>query len=302
MNIDFLKQFIKQTKTGSFKTKEYPREFLDLKMKVSFGKGALAHIPWVALHAPDLPVSSGYYPVYLFYKEQNILILTYGISETNVPEKSWTPTIHENKTKISNFIQDPFRYGDSFVHSHYQPKVEGHEVVFYRENQKISEEMIRSELLDLVNFYKGCLDLDVKDETSSISSGLFYLESQLEDFLIENWNETDFGKKYELIFESGELKSQQYKTDIGRIDILARNKSDKSYVVIELKRNQTSDDTVGQVTRYMGWVQEEFGDNNVSGVIVPGKYDEKLYYAQKMLKNIEVFLYEVNFKLNEYKK
>ena len=302
MNIDFLKQFIKQTKTGSLKTKEYPREFLDLKMKVSFGQGALSHVPWVALNAPDMPVSSGYYPVYLFYKEQNILILTYGISETNVPEKSWTPNIHESKTKISNFIQNPFRYGDSFVHSHYQPKVEGDEVVFYRENQKISDEIICSELLDLVNFYKSCLDLDVKDETSSISSGLFYLESQLEDFLIENWNETDFGKKYELIFESGELKSQQYRTDIGRIDILAKKKSDNSYVVIELKRNQTSDDTVGQVTRYMGWVQEKFGDNNVCGVIVAGKYDEKLYYAQKMLKNIEVFLYEVNFKLNEYKK
>ena len=52
----------------------------------------------------------------------------------------------------------------------------------------------------------------------------------------------------------------------------------------------------------MGWVQEKFGDNNVCGVIVAGKYDEKLYYAQKMLKNIEVFLYEVNFKLNAYKK
>ena len=81
-----------------------------------------------------------------------------------------------------------------------------------------------------------------------------------------------------------------------------QKKSDNSYVVIELKRNQTSDDTVGQVTRYMGWVQEKFGDNNVCGVIVAGKYDEKLYYAQKMLKNIEVFLYEVNFKLNAYKK
>ena len=52
----------------------------------------------------------------------------------------------------------------------------------------------------------------------------------------------------------------------------------------------------------MGWIQDKHGDTNVSGVIVAGKYDEKLYYAQKMLKNIEVFLYEVNFKLNEYKR
>ena len=146
------------------------------------------------------------------------------------------------------------------------------------------------------------MDIEVKDETSVISTGLFYMEQQLEDFIIRNWKETQFGKKYDLIFEDGELKSQQFRTDIGRIDILAKDKTDGSYVVIELKRNQTSDDTVGQVTRYMGWIQDKLGDESVKGIIVAGSYDEKLYYAQKMLKNIEVFLYEVNFKLNEYKR
>ena len=302
MKLDFLKQFIKQTKTDSLKTKDYPKEFLDLKMKVSFGQGALARVPWVALRAPDMPVSNGYNPVYLFYKKQGILILSYGISETHIPEKSWDTSIHESKTKIEDFIDNPARYGDSYVHKHYEPRLEGEEVCFYRDNVKLSEESIFEELLEIVNFFKKCIDVEVKDESSSISSGLFYLESQLEDFLIENWNETEFGQKYDLIFEDGELKSQQFKTDIGRIDILAKRKSNNSFVVLELKRNQTSDDTVGQVTRYMGWIQDKYADDNVSGIIVAGKYDEKLYYAQKMLKNIEVFLYEVNFKLNEYKR
>ena len=35
-----------------------------------------------------MPVSNGYNPVYLFYKEQNILVLAYGISETH--NYSWT--------------------------------------------------------------------------------------------------------------------------------------------------------------------------------------------------------------------
>jgi hypothetical protein len=52
----------------------------------------------------------------------------------------------------------------------------------------------------------------------------------------------------------------------------------------------------------MGWIQDKLDDKNVKGIIVAGSYDEKLFYAQKMLKNIEVFLYEVNFKLNEYKR
>ena len=299
--MEFLKNFIKQTQTDSLRTIDYPKEFLNLKMKVSFGQGALAKVPWVALRAPDMPVSNGYNPVYLYYKEQNILILAYGISETHIPEVSWTKDIHETKTKISDFIENPFRYGDSYVYKNYEPVIENKEVFFLRDNKKISDDTLLDELTGIVNFFKECLNIELKDEKSSISSGLFYMEQQLEDFIIENWEETEFGKKYDLIYEDGDLKSQQFKTDIGKIDILAKDKKNQNYVVIELKRNQTSDDTVGQITRYMGWVEEKLGDRNVKGIIVAGKYDEKLYYAQKRLKDIEVFLYQVNFKLSEYK-
>ena len=59
---------------------------------------------------------------------------------------------------------------------------------------------------------------DFKEESSD--KNLFYLESHLEDFLITNWDKTELGKKYDLITEDGELVSQQYKTEIGTIDIL----------------------------------------------------------------------------------
>ena len=300
--MEFLKDFIKQTETDSLKTKDYPKEFLDLKMKVSFGQGNLSKVPWVALRAPDMPVSNGYNPVYLFYKEQNILILAYGISETHIPETSWTREIHDSKTKISNFIENPFRYGDSFVYKHYEPEIKNGDVIFCRDGKEISDEELLLELKEIVNFFKECLNIELKDEKSSMSSGLFYMEQQLEDFIIENWNETEFGKKYDLIYEEGDLKSQQYMTDIGRIDILAKDKKDGHHVVIELKRNQTSDDTVGQILRYMGWIEEKKQDENVKGIIVAGKFDEKLYYAQKRAKDVEIFTYEVNFSLNEYKR
>ena len=300
--MEFLKEFIKQTQTESLKTKDYPKEFLDLKMKVSFGQGNLSKVPWVALRAPDMPVSNGYNPVYLYYKEQNILILAYGISETHIPETSWTREIHDSKTKISDFIDNPFRYGDSFVYKHYVPQIKGKDVVFCRDDKTITEDELLQELKEIVNFFKECLNIELKDEKSSMSTGLFYMEQQLEDFIIENWNETEFGKDYDLIYEEGDLKSQQYMTDIGRIDILAIDKKKGNYVVIELKRNQTSDDTVGQILRYMGWIQEKKGDENVKGIIVAGKFDEKLYYAQKRAKDIEIFTYEVNFSLKEYKK
>jgi len=270
-------------------------------MKVSFGMGALAKIPWIALSAPDMPVSNGYFPVYLYYKEQHILILAYGISETFTPEYGWPKNIHETKKKISDFIDQPFRYGDSYVFRSYEPKIKNGKVSFLKNNKEVSDTQLLYDLNEISLFFKNCLDMEIKTEGSSVSSGLFYMEQQLEDFIIENWEETEFGKKYDLIYEDGYLKSQQYQTDIGRIDILATDKSTKSYVVIELKRNQTSDDTVGQITRYMGWIEEKRGDPNVKGIIIAGKYDERLYYAQKRLKDIEVFLYQVDFKLNEYK-
>lgn len=69
-----------------------------------------------------------------------------------------------------------------------------------------------------------------------------------------------------------------------------------------MKKNQTSDDTIGQISKYMGWVKENLNNENVKGIIVSGKYDEKLYYAQKTVPNIELFIYEVNFKLNEFRR
>lgn len=94
--------------------------------------------------------------------------------------------------------------------------------------------------------------------------------------------------------------SQQYKTDIGAIDILAKDSSTNGYVVIELKRNQTSDDTVGQVARYIGWIKKHKKVDDVKGVIIAGQYDNKLYYALQAIDNVEVFIYEVNFVLKEF--
>jgi hypothetical protein len=130
---------------------------------------------------------------------------------------------------------------------------------------------------------------------------LFYMESQLEDFLIENWDKTELGKHYDLITEDGELKSQQYRTGIGIIDILAEDRKTKQLVVIELKKNQTSDDTVGQLTRYMGWLEEHKTNGKLTkGIIIAAQYDERLHYALKKVKDVEVYLYRVDFKLQEF--
>ena len=149
----------------------------------------------------------------------------------------------------------------------------------------------------------GYKHLPSSSDSEVSDPSLFYMESQLEDFIIENWDRTEFGSKYDLIEENGELVSQQYKTGIGRIDILAKDKKTDQLVVIELKKNQTSDDTVGQLARYMGWLEDnKTGGKPTKGIIIAAQYDERLYYALKKLNDSEVYLYQVDFKLKEFKK
>jgi hypothetical protein len=139
-----------------------------------------------------------------------------------------------------------------------------------------------------------------RPETGDIA--LFYMESQLEDFLIENWDKTELGTRYDLIEEEGELVSQQYRTGIGIIDILAQDKKTKQFVVIELKKDQTSDDTIGQLTRYMGWLEEHKTNGSLTkGIIIAAQYDTRLHYALKKVKDVEVYLYRVSFKLDEFR-
>jgi hypothetical protein len=145
------------------------------------------------------------------------------------------------------------------------------------------------------------LDVEPPEPTSGDIS-LFYMESQLEDFLIENWEKTELGQKYDLIEEDGEVVSQQYRTGVGPIDILAQDKKTKQLVVIELKKNQGSDDTVGQLARYMGWLEEHKTNGEpTKGIIIVAEYDKRLYYALKKMKDTEIYKYRVNFKLEEFK-
>ena len=83
MDISFLDEFLQQTKTTNLKTKHlYPDLINDLDVKVSFGMGTPTQVPWISTLGPGMATSNGYYPGYLYYNKQNILILAFGISES----------------------------------------------------------------------------------------------------------------------------------------------------------------------------------------------------------------------------
>ncbi len=294
-----LDKFILQAQESDLKTSSYPKEWNDLKMRISFGMGAPARVPWIAFIAPDMAVSKGLYPVYLYYKELKTLILSYGVSETEEFGKSWPVEImNSTETIAAHFDKSVPRYGDSFVFKSYKVEANQDRVqyVYSEENKTATEKDIESDLSTILDYYKKAVSLPITSTAPEISQGLFYMEKQLEDFLIQNWGKTELGEKYDLIIEEGELKSQQFRTEMGLIDILAKEKSSGNYVVIELKKNQTSDDTVGQLARYMGWIKKRFS-TEVKGIIIAGMKDKKLEYALGVVPNTEIFIYEVDFRL-----
>jgi restriction system protein len=127
----------------------------------------------------------------------------------------------------------------------------------------------------------------------------FALERHLEDFLVQNWAQTDLGKDYDIYEEEGEKVGQQYPTDTGPMDILAVKKDKSELLVVELKRGRATDVVVGQTLRYMGFAAQELADagQQVRGVIIALEDDKRLRRALAATPNIEFYRYQVSFKL-----
>jgi predicted Mrr-cat superfamily restriction endonuclease len=136
------------------------------------------------------------------------------------------------------------------------------------------------------------------DETVENASE-FAMEKHLEDFLVQNWKQTEFGKDFNIFEEEDEIVGQQYPTDTGPIDILAVSKDKKTLLVIELKKGRASDVVVGQTLRYMGFVKDELAEEGqiVKGVIIALEDDQRIRRALAMVPNIEFYRYQVSFKL-----
>ena len=140
------------------------------------------------------------------------------------------------------------------------------------------------------------------DDEAEGPSARFALERALRDFLVDNWEATELGREWELYTEEGDLVGVEYPAGpVGRIDLLARHRDGGRWLVVELKLGRTSDRVVGQLLRYMGWVEAQLAkpDEKVQGAIVCESLDEKLRYALRAIpgREIEVFRYRVRFHL-----
>jgi len=129
---------------------------------------------------------------------------------------------------------------------------------------------------------------------------VFGLERHLQDFLFDNWNRLEIGREWMIYGTPGDEDSgYEYACSVGRIDILAKHRTKNSWLVVELKRNETSDSVVGQVLRYMGWVKRHLAESGdeVYGLIIAREGDDAMRYAISCVPNLEFQIYEVEFRL-----
>lgn len=120
----------------------------------------------------------------------------------------------------------------------------------------------------------------------------------LEEYIYRGWLNVDWGADLEL-YNGNKHSGRRFPAGPWIIDFLACDKATNDFVVLHLKRDNTSDATVGRLLRHMGWVRENVAGahQNVRGIIVTKSVDADLEYAVKDLNQIEVKTYSIDFQL-----
>jgi hypothetical protein len=159
-------------------------------------------------------------------------------------------------------------------------------------------ELSEHDFRNIVSDMKPALSERIATSKDVESQEEFALEDHLEEFIYRNWASIDWGSKLEL-YNIDEQDGRQFPAGTWSIDFLAMDRSNNDLVVIELKRGKTSDAAVGQLLRYIAWVEENLArkGQKVRGIIVTKETDEALSYAVKKLIDVEVKKYKVDFHL-----
>jgi hypothetical protein len=113
--------------------------------------------------------------------------------------------------------------------------------------------------------------------------GRSLLEGNLEEFVVQQLDAIEPGLR---------LVERQKSTSAGRLDLLCEDTSG-NYVVVELKRTQGTDQVVGQISRYMGWLMETYPEKKIRGIIIVGKKDQALTYAAMAVPNVEIKKFKI---------
>ncbi|MBS3967316.1 MAG: DUF1016 family protein [Truepera sp.] len=125
---------------------------------------------------------------------------------------------------------------------------------------------------------------DEIEPVSELAETSISLERDIEDHLIQHLNTLEKGLKF---------VARQFKTDVGRIDILAEDKEGYR-VIIEVKVGEVKDSAVGQIARYLGWFTK-LDRKSPRGMLVAAEFPEGVRYAATAVSGLTLHAYRVSF-------
>jgi 5-methylcytosine-specific restriction endonuclease McrBC GTP-binding regulatory subunit McrB len=304
-----LEMFLKQAKTDDLNTSHYPRLYNDLKVKVNFGQKNLAKIPWIAFTNKFNKTSKGIYPVYLYFKEENLLILSCGISETEKPDFNWNlEGSHQTITDYfsSKLNEKPYHYGDSIVYK------------VYDLNQGLDEDEVEKDLEEIINKYNS---IDYRGKVNYwVFQGnpkIFNVIDAISDYALETWSVKAFKDQIKkgdkvILWVTGEQKGCYALCEVASdiyegLDDEAEMKyyanrslnEESSRVKIKITHNFSNNPiTMDQISSNDRLSKLKVGNQGTNFSATQDEYNTILEMAEKMNKNIGSTDYNIVLPLN----
>jgi len=247
--IKIAEQFIEDANSGNQKTKHYSKTYKGLKVKASFGQGALAKVPWVGFLKDGEEIQKGIYPVLLLYKELNCLVLAYGISKTNPPESSWNVI---SKKRTSEYLEERYdvaekKYSLSMVCGAYELD----KPLDKNKLESDMEQILRD--YDNANFVSSTVDIQESNMVYDIENEKT-IKSPLNQIL---YGPPGTGKTYHTIEAAVEAADPIFYSTMG-IDKEVGTSNEQRKLLVKRFKELTADQHIQFVTFHQSFSYEEF--------------------------------------------
>lgn len=144
-------------------SKDFPNEYKDLKVCVSFGKGNWADVTWIGFLETGQTIQKGIYPVYLYYRDRDVLILAYGISATYTPDNSWPDldTLSVKDYFAKNGFPSTKKYPDSLVYKAYH--LNGSDIITPQYDHDLDA---------LIDYYKSIMNTSPIEQNNAFNTDI----------------------------------------------------------------------------------------------------------------------------------
>ena len=135
---------------------------------------------------------------------------------------------------------------------------------------------------------------EASEEQGEAGGSEFAYERDLQNYLAKNLQRIEQGLR---LYEEEEITGLEFQAGGRYIDILAVD-AQGGYVVIELKVSRGYDRVIGQLLRYIAWVEKNMETSRpVRGIIVAKEITEDLKLAASRIEGVRLIEYEIEFRL-----